>query len=248
MDVFETRRLTHTDDKGTETELVLIVPMPVEVEVQGEKERSWKCMCIFEPHVSRWEPNPAITDFLGALENALTLAAIRLKSKADGLYGRVRWQGMTDCGLPEYTKESVEWESVQIPRSEPMLEGVEVLATRRLLYPNDSDDEARLLLTVFVPFREGETWKCGVTFGPPFSLGVYYGIGDDRIEALLDALATARAIYEQRLPKAWTWRDRAGCIDFPYKIGRSFRKEAPPDETDTERAERLASMTSGHNL
>lgn len=234
MNVFERRSLTYTDDNGMEKEIVLTVPMPVEVEIEGEEERWWRCVCIFEPRISAWDPKHPQPDFLGALMTALTLSAILLKSKAQGLYGRVRWQGMTDCGLPEITRESVEWDSVQIPPSEPVPEGLDVLATRRLLYSDDSDDEARLLLTVFVPFREGETWKCGLTFGPPFSLGVYYGIGDDRIEALLDALATARAIYEQRVPKTWTWKDRAGCVDFPYKIGRSFRKEALPDETDAE--------------
>ena len=95
-----------------------------------------------------------------------------------------------------------------------------------------------LLLTIFVPFKaEGEAWKCGFTFGPLGSESIRYGLGEDFIEALLDALAMARGIYEGRVPKGWGWSgELQDCGDLPYKIGRSFltepRTSRPPGEPD----------------
>ena len=71
------------------------------------------------------------------------------------------------------------------------------------------------------------------------ALPIRYGVGEDFIEALLDALAMARVIFEGRVPKGWGWsasEELQDCADLPYKIGRSFRMDdssgRPPDELD----------------
>jgi hypothetical protein len=111
-----------------------------------------------------------------------------------------------------------------------------VLATRSLGYLDENGTERELLLNVFVPFQaESETWKCGIRFGPPLNSPVYFGVGADYIEALLDGLATARAIYEGTVAKGWEPEgDLHTCSDLPYKIGRSFWKDPARDLPDDE--------------
>jgi hypothetical protein len=225
VDIFETRTLSYTDDDGATREVALTVTMPYE---EGEE---WKCKAIFDPRIYRWDPDIGGVDFLGAFEHALRIATIFFRTTE--LYGRIQWRGLLDCGLPEYTKGRIPWGSLEIHSPEHSPRDMEVLATRKLGCSDESGNRTALLLTVSIPFKEGDVWKCGVTFGPPLNTGVYYGAGDDRIEALLDALALARAVYEKKVPEGWASDDLFDCLGFPYKTGRSFRYELSSDEPDT---------------
>jgi hypothetical protein len=221
MNVFATRTLSYTDDNGTEKEIVLTVFRPFEV---GE---DWKCRFAFDPPFSRVKLEPSAGDVLGLLVSCLTFALALFTTS--GLYGRAHWRGMVDCGLPDSSDEPHPWGSVDTPSPEHSAPEMDVLATRTLGCPDESGGEREILLTVFAPFKEGEVWKCGLTFGSPWSPGVYYGVGEDLIEALLDALALARAVYERNVPEGWASEELYSCFDFPYKVGRSFRNDPPPE-------------------
>jgi hypothetical protein len=115
---------------------------------------------------------------------------------------------------------------------------MDVLTTRRLGYPDANGVQGELPLSIFVPFKaEGEMWKCGFTLGPPESEPIRYGVGADFLEALLDCLAMARAMFEGKVPKGWAPSgELLDCTDLPYKIGRSFFTdlvgELPPGSPD----------------
>jgi hypothetical protein len=218
VDVFATRTLSYTDDDGKEKEVVLTVFRPAEVE-----DGDWRCRFAFDPRFSRVDIKPSGADFLQAFVGCLVIALSFFKTSDPGR--RAHWRGMFDCGLPEFSDDPVSWGSVEPPEPEDSARDMDVLAIRRLGCPDESGITRELLLTVFVPFKEGEIWKCGITFGPPLSTGVYYGTGEDLIEALLDALALARAVYERNVPGDWDSNELYSCRDFPYKVGRSFRKD-----------------------
>lgn len=229
MDVLATRTLIYRDKNGDEREVVLTVFMPFKIE-----RDDWKCGFVFSPPIQRKPVYLYGVDFIQAFLGCLEVA--RGYFEGTDLNGRTHWQGMLDCGLPWRAERPASWRPSEIPSPESDLGDMTVLATRSLGYPDENGTERELLLTVFAPFQaDGEIWKCGIRFGPPLNSAVYCGVGADYIEALLDGLATARILYEAQVPKAWEPEgDLHTCSDLPYKIGRSFWKDPPPEQPSDE--------------
>lgn len=65
-------------------------------------------------------------------------------------------------------------------------------------------------------------WKCGFAFDAKDTSTIRYGIGDDWIQAFLDAAAMIRVVYEAMLPQGWKPRDGIGLGMLPYKMGRGY--------------------------
>lgn len=230
MDVLTTRVLRYPDNVGDEKEVVLTILGPV------EKEREdWKCGFVFSPPIHRKAVYVSGVDFIQAFLGCLEVARGYLEGTDLG--GRAHWQGMLDCGLPWRAERPASLAPVNISPPEGTPGTMDVLATRRLSYPDQHGGEQELLLIVFVPFESQDTtWKCGIRFGPPLSSAIYVGAGADYVEALLDGLSIARAIFEGKIPNGWEPEgDLHTCSDLPYRVGRSFWKDPVgtlPDEPD----------------
>jgi hypothetical protein len=216
MDVLTTRALSYTDETGNTKELILTVFVPFEA-----SEYKWKCGFVTDPPL-----RPNITyglglDFICAVVACLWLARLHFETVERSR--RVHWRGMPDCGLPELTDEPAAPDPTDVPPPVEIGESKDIFATRTVGYRDESGIERERYLTVFVPSKEGEAWKCGFTFEPPPFASIRYGVGEDFIEALLDGLAKARAIFEETIPKGSVpSEEHFDCADLPYKIGRSF--------------------------
>jgi hypothetical protein len=217
MQEFATRRLSYADSDGNEREVVLTVFVPFQAEHGG-----WKCEFTFEPSVYRAQPRAGGVDCIHALVMGLRLARIFLESTK--LWGRANWQGMLDCGLPSSTDEPVNTRALT-----PLMAGEDVhrlaaLTTRKLGYRDDAGIERETVLTLCMPFQESDMWRCEFAFDPWPDRLVRYGVGSDAIEATLDALASARAVFDAMIPVDWTGSDDLlDCSDFPIKSGRAFQ-------------------------
>ena len=221
MDVLTTRALSYTDDKGDKRETVLTVFMPFET------ESDWRVGFVFSPPIQRKIMYGRAGDVLAALTYSLGIARAYLEST--DLFGRAHWHGMVDCGLVDLVDMPVSWVPPDVPPAEENPGNLAVFSTRRLGYPDENGVERELLLTIFVPFKEGDGWKCGFTLGPPESSPVHYGVGDDLIEAFLDGVAMVRVIFEQKVPRGWeSSGELQSCSDFPYKIARTFWMDPAP--------------------
>lgn len=228
MNVLATRTLIFTDDKNFKKEVPLTVFVPFEAE-----DAMWKCGFVFGPPIERKIAYGVGADFLQALVGCLQVA--RGYFESTDLSGRAHWDGMVDCGLPWHKAEPAPLSAPgDVPPADREAGTIEVLATRGLSYSDENGNERDLRLTIFAPFKaEGEMWRCRFTFGPPLNASLRYGSGADFLEALLDALAMARAHLETTDLKG---RVHFGGMDncgLPYKIGRSFwmeRASRPPSD------------------
>jgi hypothetical protein len=130
---------------------------------------------------------------------------------------------MLDCGLPTAATEAVNTSA-----NTSILENDDgprptVLATRKLGHLDEAGVERQTVFTLYVPFRKSDAWKCGFAFDPWPDPLVRYGVGSDAIEAFLDALASARAVFESMTPAGWTASaDLFDCADFPIRRDRAF--------------------------
>lgn len=213
---FATRRLSYTDSDGNEKEVGLAVFVPFQVEHGG-----WKCEFIFEPSIYRAQPRGGGVDSIHAVINGLQVARIFLESNP--LWGRIHWQGMFDCGLPTTTEAVDSSVNMSILASDDGPRPA-VLATRKLGYPDDAGIEQETGLIIYLPFQEADVWRCEFAFDPWPDRLVRYGVGADAIEATLDALASARAIFDAMIPVDWKGSDELlDCSDFPIKRGRAFQ-------------------------
>jgi hypothetical protein len=215
MQVF-TRTLNYADDDGTEREVVLTVFLPFEATQGG-----WKCEFTFDPPIYRATPRGGGVDFIHAFVVGLRTARIFLEST--NLWGRVHWQGMSDCGLPSVADKPTNTSPIAPILAEDAGHRLSVLAARKLGYPDDAGVERETILTLYVPFQKSDVWKCGFVFDLWPDTSVRYGVGADAIEAALDALAGARGIFESKIPVGWEGsEDLLDCADFPVKNGQAF--------------------------
>lgn len=214
---FATRRLRYADSDGNEKEIVLTVFVPFQIEHGG-----WKCEFTFEPSIYRAQPRGGGVDPIHTLVNSLQVARIFLESNA--LWGRIHWQGMFDCGLPTTRMEAVDTSANTSILAKDDGRRLAVFATRKLGYPDHAFIEQETVLTLYRPFEEADGWRCEFAFDLWPDQLVRYGVGADAIESFLDALASARAIFEAMIPLGWTGSDDLlDCSDFPIKIGRAFQ-------------------------
>jgi hypothetical protein len=218
MEVLATRVLQYRSDSGAETDVTLTVFAPFKTE-----RDDWKCEFQFSPPSNQRLMHAYGVDYLQALLGCLSVARGYIEHPEEQ---RSSWQGMFHSGLPLHEEKPASYQPPDVPSPEANPGNLEVLTTRRLGYPDEGGVERDLILTVYKPFQaEGETWKCGFSFGPPESASIRYGVGADFIEALLDAFALARVTFEAMVPKGWVAPESEGlhdCADLPYKVGRSF--------------------------
>lgn len=221
MDVFATRTLSYTDDTGITKDVVLTVSRPFEV--AGD----WKCIFAFDPVSLEW--NLSLREWTFSTPSKAVCRSLSSCLNPPICTVAFNGEGCLIAAYHDLMDKPASRSPPDIPLPDDQIGSHEVLTTRNVGYPDKSGAEQEALLTVFVPFNEGERWKCGITFGPPLRGGVYYGVGEDLIEALLDGLAVARAVYERSVPEGWDSRELYGCSDFPYKVGRAFRHEPAPE-------------------
>lgn len=236
MDALAKRALTYLDDRGNSGEVVLTIPRPCSAEQNGVE--IWKGGYSFGPPIAR-DGCAVGVDFIQAFVSSLQIA----RGYLEGHYpdGRVQWQGRIDCGLPWHTSEQISQAS-PIPAEEPSEGKARGLATRDLGYRDELGRTQRVTLSVFESIAESDhSWKCGIAFDHIEGGRLRYGRGTDTIEALLDALAVARLVFESMTAKGG--RFKGGCLDggelldcedLPPKIDGAFwlvRDSAKSSET-----------------
>lgn len=219
MDILVTRILMYAGEHSDTREVALHVWAPFEI-----RKNLWKCPVSFEPPIYRTASHGAGIDFIQAFVVGLRVAHIFLESTS--LFGRAHWQGMLDCGLPLSREGALPNDIAPIPEPGANTGSLEVLATRALGFPDERGIERELLFTLFKPVQtDDQSYTCGFAFGSSYTAPVRYGQGADYIEAVLDALAKARATFESMRPEGWIPSeegDLLDCADFPLKVGRSF--------------------------
>jgi hypothetical protein len=130
---------------------------------------------------------------------------------------------MLDCGLPTASTEPVNTRANTRILANEDAPRLAVLMTRKLGHLDDAGVDRQAVFTLYVPFQKPDGWKCGFSFDPWPDTLVRYGEGSDAIEALLDALAAARCVFDSMTPAAWIVSDDLlDCADFPIKINRAF--------------------------
>ncbi len=222
MTVLATRMITGRDNDGNALAVSVVIAMPFEA-----SPSDWRCILALEPPVIKANAYGTGGDFLGALLQALGFARMYLEYARPTQGGH--WQGLHDFGLPCREEKPSTYQPVEIPSLEPLRDDAPVLATRDLACPDENGVERAITFTVFVPYEAADgSWMCGFTFEALPVPAVFHGKGADFIEALLDACSIARLVFESKVPKGWMMTlDLLNCFDFPYKIGRSYRDDAP---------------------
>ncbi|MRG92995.1 DUF6968 family protein [Polyangium spumosum] len=226
MDILTTRTLRYTDEGGgeEEKEVVLTIFQPFE-----QDPWDWVCVFDFEPPIKPRNVRARGFDLIRAFLHCLTYARLTFETTSWSKTGH--WQGSRDCGLPAKAEGPLPLQPPEIPPPESNPGSLEVFATRKLARPDETGAAAELLLTVYEPYpTESGTWKCPFAFGPAETTPIRHGMGADFIEAALDGLALARAIYASMLPEGWAppeSGDLLDCDDLPIKIGRSFSMGRP---------------------
>lgn len=221
MNVLATRTLQLSNEHGDETDITLTIFHPLETE-RGD----WKCGFQLTAPMSDKIRYGYGVDFLQALLGCLEVARGYIEHPVEE---RTHWQGMPHSGLPWHAEKPASYQLPDIPPPESAAEGLEVLTSRKLAYPDEGGAAGALILTVYLPFHAGdETWKCAFGFNPTERGLVRHGVGSDFIEALLNALALARAVYERMLPRGWLAPDTGDIFGpryLPYNIGRAYWTE-----------------------
>lgn len=226
--ILATRVLQYRYDSGEERDITLTIFEPLETEV-GD----WECGFQFNPPANQRIIKACGLDYIQALLACLTAARGYIEHPVEQ---RSSWQTMFHAGLPWTAEKPPAYEPPLVPALEPNPGGMELLATRILGRPGEDGAAGKLPLTVYKPFRTGDgTWRCAFSLGSTESEPVRYGIGSDFIEALLDALAMARAAHETMVPEGWTAPDSAEAWDsrfLPYKMGRAYWLESSRTGSD----------------
>lgn len=214
--ILTTRTLSFLDSNAEPREVILTIFKPVQNEYS-----QWKVAYLLGPPFWPKVRHGTSDNIPIAFTYALWIVSAYLRGTQ--YYGHIHWQGNIDCGLPDSAFRPASWLAPEIPPPEPNSGDLEVFSSSMLSYPDKAGAVSTLPFTVFMPKQiEDGRWKCGITFGPSQSSAVYYGVGDDFIEAFLDAAAMARVIYDSKLPAGWKPEEGTGCEYLPYKIGRSY--------------------------
>jgi hypothetical protein len=227
--VLVTRVLQYHYDSGEERDVTLTVFEPLETE-----EGDWECGFQFNPPANQRIINACGLDYIQALLACLMAARGYIEHPVEQ---RSSWKAMFHAGLPWTAEKPQAYEPPLVPASEPNPGGMAVLATRTLGRPGEDGVARKLPLTVYKPFRADDgTWRCAFALGSAESEPVRYGVGSDFIEALLDSLAMARAVYETMVPNGWSAPDSEGLWDgrfLPYKVERAYWMEPISTSSDT---------------
>lgn len=219
MDILAERAFGYTDKGGNSGEVVLTIQMPYATEHHGVSR--WKVDFLFGPPIVKGHHAVGV-DFIQAFLCALRIA----RSYLTGYYpeGCVQWQGQADCGLPFSTNVQPSC-AAQIPDEEPNEGTLHRIATRELGYRDEHGITQTATLSIFAPTSDGvDSWKCGIAINHVENAPLRYGRGADAIEAILDALAIARAVFSSMVANGSLLNDSdlLDCEDFPHKVGQAF--------------------------
>jgi hypothetical protein len=215
MDVLARRVLCCRLDSGNDEIVTLSVYVPFKTD--GD---DWQCIFQFGGARDQRIVRRAGSDFIQALMCCLEAAAAYIERPDEP---RSYWQGLSHCGLPRRAPKPASYSAPSIPAPEPNPGTLDVLTTRQINYRDESGAEREALLTMFRPSEtHGGTWLCGVAFGPSQTAPVRYCVGADAIEAILNALAIARLLFEAMAPNGESPPGSVGCGDLPYCMGRSY--------------------------
>lgn len=221
MDVLATRVLKYRYDDGDEIDVVLTVFVPFKTE-----RDDWKCGFQFSPPANQRVLYVYGVDFIQALLDCLKVARGYVEHPTED---RSSWQGMSHSGLPWHADKPASYHPPDVPPPEEAPLDLKVLTARELICPDEAGAASALVLTVYAPIQTNDqAWKCAFALGPPDCMQVRYGLGADFIEALLHALALARAAYERMVPSGWVAPESRELFDassLPYNIGRSYWTE-----------------------
>lgn len=230
MNVLAKRTIQYLTDSGATRDVTLTVFEPFQEDVT-----SWRCGFQFEPPSNQRMIKPGGYDAIDAILTCLTVARRHVEHPSEN---RTTWQGMEHLGLPWHDKIPEEYQPPDIPPVEPNPGNLSILATRRLGTPDDSCGVRALMLSVYKPFQIDENaWKCAFALEATPGDTVRYGGGADFVDALLDALAMARAVHVGMVPPQWEAPESEGFGEvhfLPYRIGRAYlidrtRLDAAPD-------------------
>ncbi len=175
-----------------------------------------------------WEKVREHEDVLHAITGILALWWARLFVGGMPLANNIRWrdglgQESFNCGLPALRERPPSWTATETPPAEINPGDLEILSESTVPFPDAMGVEKKRPLFVFMPEQMADgRFKCGFAFDAKDTAPVRYGVGDDWIQAFLDAAAMIRVIYDALLPHGWKPRDGIGCSRLPYKMGRGY--------------------------
>ncbi|MBK8257631.1 MAG: hypothetical protein IPK82_33795 [Polyangiaceae bacterium] len=217
MDVLATRVLKYRNDHGSERDVTLTLFAP------SRTEHDWQCGFQFSPPANQKIVHVYGVDILQAIVGCLKVARGYIEHPTEQ---RSSWQGMSHSGLPWHAEKPASYHPPDVPPPQEFPADLDVLATRKLGYRDATTGTHSLVLTVYKPLQaKDDVWRCAFGLGSSECTQVRYGRGADMIEALLNALALARAAYEAAAPKdsvASESSDFFDCSDLPYSIGRAY--------------------------
>ncbi len=219
--ILTTRTLTYQADDGSMKNVVM------ELLKHVEGDGSWKIGLRFGEPIN-WEHFIRGDDVLETIVSILAAWWARLFIGGMPLANNIRWvdgQGKQsfNCGLPALRKRPSDWVAPEVSEPEKNPGNLEVLADLTVSFPNQDGAEYERPLFVFMPQQIDDAhWKCGFAFDAKDTGPIRYGVGDDWIQAFLDAAAMIRVIYDAALPQGWKPSDGIGLGMLPYMMGRGY--------------------------
>ncbi len=216
-----TRTLNYVDDDGVMKDVVMTLFRCV------DDDGSWKIGLSFGAPIN-WKTERQWEDVLHLITYILAMWWVRLFLSGMDLANNIRWrdrqeQESFNCGLPALRERPSNWIAPEIPPTEKNPGNLEILSESTVPFPDQAGVEQERPLFVFTPEQMADgRWRCGFAFDTKDAAPVCYGVGDDWIQAFLDAAAMIRVVYDATLPQGWKPRDTVGCGRLPYKMGRGY--------------------------
>jgi hypothetical protein len=218
--VLANRTLNYVDDQGVMKDVSMTLLKRI------EDDGTWRIGLVFGAPIN-WERYRPGDDVLEAITTILAMWWVRLFVGGMKLANNIRWrdaqgQESFNCGLPALRKRPSDWVAPPIPATEKNPGDLQVLSELAVSFPDENGIEVGRPLFVFVPRQIDEaTWKCGFAFDTK-DAPVRYGVGDDWIQAFLDAGALMRVVYDASLPQGYHNHEFMNLDHLPYKMGRGY--------------------------
>ncbi|MBK9262647.1 MAG: hypothetical protein IPM54_22935 [Polyangiaceae bacterium] len=221
MAILATRTLNYVDDHGVMKDVTMTLLKRI------EQDGTWKLGLRFGAPIT-WEMFIRGDDVLETITSILAAWWVRLFVGGMPIANNIRWidgQGKEsfNCGLPALRKRPDTWTAEAIPPTEKNPGNLEILSESTAPFPDRTGVEQERPVFVFMPQQMTDgRWRCGFAFDAKDTAPIRYGVGDDWIQAFLDAAAMIRVVYESMLPQGWKPRDGIGLEMLPYKMGRGY--------------------------
>jgi hypothetical protein len=221
MTILATRTLHYVDEDGVMKNVIMTLLKRI------EDDGTWQIGLLFGAPIN-WERYRPGDDILETITSILAMWWVRLFVGGMKLANNIRWvdaQGKEsfNCGLPALRQRPSNWIAPEIPPKEENPGNLEILSESTVPFPDQAGVEQQRPLFVFMPYQMADArWRCGFAFDTKNTAPVCYGVGDDWIQAFLDAAAMIRIVYDAMLPQGWKPSDTIGCGRLPYKMARGY--------------------------